>query len=217
MNCESKRLPTVSHDVVHHIVTHGPPIASKFQKLDNEKFAASEFYQLNNIIQLSTSPWSTLLHMVRKADGSWRPCRDFRRLNLLTEPDIHLLPNMLDFAVGCTVFSKIDLWKGYHHIPINPEDVQKTDITTLFGLFEYKQIPLGSRNAGSSFLRHMDQAIRLCLRNAGPSFQGCVDRAIRDCHAAFAWVDNIVIYSRTTSSILSTCDRSCRLYRTTDS
>ncbi len=94
------------------------------------------------------------------------------------------------FAVGCTVYSKIELRKEYHQIPVNPEDVQKTAITTLFGLFEYKQMPLGLRNAGSSFLRHMDQAIRLCLRNAGTSFQGCVDRAIRDCHAAFA------IYSR---------------------
>jgi hypothetical protein len=53
--------------------------------------------------------------MVRKADGSWRPCGDFRRLNLVTEPDVYPLPNMLDFtakAAGCTVFSKIDLRKG---------------------------------------------------------------------------------------------------------
>ena len=58
--------------------------------------------------------------MVRKADGSCRPCGDFRRLNLVTEPDVYLLPNMLDFtakAAGYTVFSKIDLRKGYHQIP----------------------------------------------------------------------------------------------------
>jgi hypothetical protein len=117
--CASKPLPPVSHDVVHHIVTHGPPIASKFRKLDDEKLAAAkaEFKQLeeDDIIQRSTSPWSSPLHMVRKADGSWRPCGDFRRLNLVTEPDVYPLPNMLDFtakAAGCTVFSKIDLRKG---------------------------------------------------------------------------------------------------------
>jgi hypothetical protein len=59
--------------------------------------------------------------MVRKADGSWRPCGAFRRLNLVTEPDVYPLPNMLDFAAkaaGCSVFSKINLRKGYHQIPI---------------------------------------------------------------------------------------------------
>jgi hypothetical protein len=80
------------------------------------------------------------------ADGSWRPSRDFRRLNLVTETDVYLLPNMLDFAAraaGCTVFSKIDLRKGYHQIPVNPEGVQKTANTTPFGLFEYKRMPFG--------------------------------------------------------------------------
>jgi hypothetical protein len=106
--CASKRLPLVSHDVVHHIITHGPPIASKFRKLDGEKLAAAkaEFKQLEE---------DDILHMVRKVDGSWRPCGDFRRLNLVTEPDVYPLTNMLDFAAkaaGCTIFSKIDLRKG---------------------------------------------------------------------------------------------------------
>ncbi len=88
----SKGQLPVSHDMVHHIVTHGPPIASKFWKLDGEKLVATkaEFKQLeeDNIIQLSTSPWSSPLHMVRKADWSWRPCGDIQRLNLVTEPDV---------------------------------------------------------------------------------------------------------------------------------
>jgi hypothetical protein len=63
---------------------------------------------------------------------------------------------MLDFpakAAGCTVFSKIDLRKGYHQIRVcvNPADVQKTVITIPFGLFEYKRMPFGLRNAGPSF------------------------------------------------------------------
>jgi hypothetical protein len=99
-------------------------------------------------------------------------------LNLVTEPDVYPLPNMLDFAAkapGCTVFSKIELRKGYHQIHVNPADVQKTAITTPFGLFENKRMTFG-------------------LRNAGPSFQRHVDRAIRDCQAALAC--DIVICSR---------------------
>ncbi len=58
-----KAAATVSHDFIHHIVTHGPPIASKFRKLDGEKLVAAkaEFKQLeeDNIFQHSTSPWSS--------------------------------------------------------------------------------------------------------------------------------------------------------------
>jgi hypothetical protein len=67
--------------------------------------------------------------MVMKTDGGWRQCGNFCHLNLVTEPDAYSLPNMLDYAAkvaGCTVFSKIDLRKGYHEIPANPADVQKT-------------------------------------------------------------------------------------------
>ncbi len=72
----------------------------------------------------------------------------------MTEWDVYPLPNMLNFAAKaarCMVFSKICLRKGNHQIPVNPEDVQKTAITTPFGLFEYKRMPFGLRNAGPSF------------------------------------------------------------------
>jgi hypothetical protein len=98
----SKRLLEVSHKVVHHIVTTGPPIVAKFCRLDGEKLEAVkvEFQQLEayGIIQRSTSPWASPLHMVQKKDGSWHLCSVFRRLNVVTEPDVYLLPNMLDFV-----------------------------------------------------------------------------------------------------------------------
>jgi hypothetical protein len=100
--------------------------------------------------------------MVRKKDGGWRPCGNFRRLNLVTTPDSYPLPNMMDFAVkmaGCKFFSKIDLRKGYHQIPVHPADVAKTAITTPFGLFEYLRMPFGLRNAGNTFQRMMDRIL----------------------------------------------------------
>ncbi len=143
----------------------------------------AEFRQLeeDGIIQQSTSPWSSPLHIVKKAYGRGVPCDDLRWLNLVKVPDLYPLPNMLDFAAkaaSCTVFYKIDLPQVYHQISVNPEDVQNAAITTPRGLFEYKWMSFGLRNTGASLQRH-------------------VDRALRDCRTAFAWVDDIVICSRT--------------------
>jgi hypothetical protein len=65
------------HDVEHHLVTTGPPIASKFRRLDSEKLAAvkAEFARMEaeGFVRRSTSPWSSPLHLVQKTDGSWQP------------------------------------------------------------------------------------------------------------------------------------------------
>jgi hypothetical protein len=69
-----------------------------------------------------------------KTDGSWRPCGDFRRLNLVTMPDSYPLPNMMDFSAktkGCSVFSKIDLRKGYFQIPMHAADIEKRRLRRL--------------------------------------------------------------------------------------
>jgi hypothetical protein len=69
---------------------------------------------------------------------------DFRCLNLVTEPDVYSLPNMLDFAATAKVFCKIDLRKGYHQIQVNQADVQKTASTTPFWLCELERLSRGT-------------------------------------------------------------------------
>jgi hypothetical protein len=169
--------------VTHHLRTNGPPIASPFRRLDAEKLAAAkaEFAELerDGIVRRSDSPWASPLHMVRKADGSWRPCGDYRRLNGVTVPDTYPLPNMMDFTArigGCKIFSKIDLRKGYHQIPMHAADIPKTAIVTPFGLYEYTRMTFGMRNAGSTFQRLMD-------------------RVVSGLPAVFAYLDDLLIAS----------------------
>ena len=83
------------------------------------------------IIRRSDSPWSSPLHMVPKNSGGWRPCGDYRRLNDVTTADRNPVPHIQDFAsqlAGASIFSKIDLVRGYHQIPVAADDVSKTAV-----------------------------------------------------------------------------------------
>jgi len=100
--------------------------------------------------------------MVRKQDGTWRPCGNYRLLNSITVPDMYPVPNMLDLAAraaGCTFFSKIDLKKGYHQVRMNAANIPKTAITMLFGLFKFTRMTFGMRNAGNTFQRLIDRTL----------------------------------------------------------
>jgi hypothetical protein len=77
----------------------------------------------------------------------------------VTTPDKYPLHNIQDLSnglQGCTIFSKIDLVKGYHPIPVVTEDMPKTASITPLGLFEYLLTPFGLSNAAKTFQRMMD-------------------------------------------------------------
>jgi len=70
-------------------------------------------------VRRSASHWASLLHMVKKSDGTWRPCGDFCLLNNSTTPDQYTYLNLTDMAVrleGCKIFSKLDLRTSYHQV-----------------------------------------------------------------------------------------------------
>ena len=91
-----------THGVQHHIQTTRPPVFTKARRLDADhlRTAMAEFAKLEaaGVIRCSDSPWSSTLHLVPKPNSTWRPCGDYRRLNLATVPDRHPLPNLHDFS-----------------------------------------------------------------------------------------------------------------------
>jgi hypothetical protein len=150
--------------VAHSIETTGRPVFAKARRLDPGKYqqAREEFQRLEaaGIVRRSDSAWSSPLHMVLKADGTWRPCGDYRRLNNVTVHDCYPVPHIWDFTNSlhdCKIFSKLDLIKGYYQVTMEEKDIPKTAIVTPFGLFEFLYMPFGLKNAAQTFQRLMDK------------------------------------------------------------
>lgn len=181
---------TNKHGVEHHIVTTGPPTYARARRLDGEKLEAAkeEFYKMEamGIVRRSKSAWASPLHVVPKANGQWRPCGDYRQLNAMTKDDRYPLPHIQDLnrnLNACTVFSKIDLVRGYHQIPMASDSISKTAIITPFGLWEFLRMPFG-------------------LKNAGQAFQRLMDDILRDIPFVFVYLDDILVASKSRSEHL---------------
>ncbi|XP_052181975.1 uncharacterized protein LOC127794769 [Diospyros lotus] len=87
-------------------------------------------------VRLSASLWGAPVLFVRKKDGSMRLCVDYRQLNQVTLKNKYPLPrvdDLLDQLCGASVFSKIDLKSGYHHVRVREGDIQKTTFRTRYG------------------------------------------------------------------------------------
>ncbi|XP_011884092.1 PREDICTED: uncharacterized protein LOC105571234 [Vollenhovia emeryi] len=169
--------------VEHHIATSGSPVAERPRRLppDKLKAAKAEIKRLTElgICRPSSSPWASPIHLVRKGNGDWRLCGDYRRLNAVTIPDKYPIPYLHDFTsnlLGKSVFSSLDLFKAYHQIPMAKADIPKTAVITPFGLFEFVSMTFG-------------------LRNAAQTFQRYIHHALRDLDFAFAYIDDILIAS----------------------
>lgn len=158
----------VKSDVTHHIQTTGPPVFARPRRLDPVRLEAAkkEISELLDakICRPSKSNWASPAHLVKKKDSNkWRLCGDYRALNKITVPDRYPIPYLQDFGNvlhGKKVFSKIDLKKAFHQVPVEPSDIPKTAITLPFGLFEFKYMTFGLCNAAQTFQRLIHEVCR---------------------------------------------------------
>nr|GFC04557.1 putative reverse transcriptase domain-containing protein [Tanacetum cinerariifolium] len=133
-------------------------------------------------IRPSSSPWGAPVLFVKKKDGSFRMCIDYRELNKLTVKNRYTLPridDLFDQLQGSSVNSKIDLRSGYHQLRVREEGIPKPAFKTRYGHYEFQVMPFGLTNAPAVF---MDLMNRVC--------KPYMDKFV------IVFIDDILIYSK---------------------
>nr|GEY13858.1 putative reverse transcriptase domain-containing protein [Tanacetum cinerariifolium] len=128
-------------------------LAEQLQELSDKGF-----------IRPNSSPWGASVLFVKKKDGSFCMCIDYRKLNKLTVKNRYPLPrinDLFDQLQGSSVYLKIDLRSGYHQLRVREEDIPKTAFKTRYGHYEFQVMPFGLTNAPAVFIDLMN---RLSMR-----------------------------------------------------
>ncbi|KAH7562161.1 reverse transcriptase [Bipolaris maydis] len=132
-------------------------------------------------IRPGSGPMASPILFVKKPNGKWRLCVDFRRLNSVTRKNRYLLPlitELMDRLQGAKWFTKFDVREGFYRIRIKEGHEWMTAFKTKYGLFEYTVMPFGLTNAPATF--------QLVINNALHEYLGIF---------VTAYLDDVLVYS----------------------
>ncbi|RVW78907.1 Retrovirus-related Pol polyprotein from transposon 17.6 [Vitis vinifera] len=140
-------------------------------------------------IRPSVSPWGALVLFVKKNYGSMRLCIDYKELNKVIVRNKYPLPridDLFDQLQGACVFSKIDIWSGYHQLRVRSEDIPKTAFRTSYGHYEFLVMSFGLTNAPTAFMALIMNRV----------FKPYLDQFF------VVFIDDILVYSKNKVSFL---------------
>ena len=181
-------------DLVTHTIDTGStrPIKTPYRP---PGFARREIIDENldkmlehDVIEPSSSPWSSPVVLVKKKDGTTRFCVDLRRLNEVTRKDAYPLPNINDCLgslSGAEWFCTLDLASGYWQVKMDDADKEKTAFSTHRGLYQFRKMPFGLTNAPATFMRLMELVLR------GLEWEQCL-----------VYLDDVVAFGKTFDACL---------------
>ena len=169
----------LKEDATPHIAAMGRLSPDKEDMLEKEM---ADLFK-RGLIEYSDGTWRARVVLVRKKDGKWRRCIDYRVLNDMTIADSYPMVRIdetLDQLGKAKYFSKLDMVEGYYQIPLHEDSKVYTGFATRSGFYQWKYLPMGFKNAGAAFQRQMDTVL------GNMRFKFCIP-----------YIDDIIIYSQT--------------------
>ncbi|CAA0814772.1 Unknown protein, partial [Striga hermonthica] len=124
---------------------------------------AEKLLKAGHVQPIQFPEWLSNSVMVRKGEGKWRMCIDFRDLNKACPKDHYPLPRidqLVDSTDGCELLSMMDASQGYHQIPLAVEDQKRVSFVTSKGTYCYVFMPFGLKNAGATYQRLVDKMFK---------------------------------------------------------
>lgn len=152
----------------------------------------------HGIVRESDSNYASPIVLVKKKNGEIRMCVDYRRLNSITVRDNYPLPRIddqIDRLQGGKYFTSLDLWSGYHQIPLDEGSKYLSSFVTPSGQYEYNRMPFGLCNAPRTFQRYMNKILK----------------PVRDIAAVY--LDDVLLHAKNALEALNGLKRILKIFR----